>query len=52
MFEIARTVPARSNFLISVISGSTALISSSSDGQLEVARFLVERRADMAARDK
>ena len=39
-------------FLISVISGYTALIWSSYNGDLDVTRFLVESKADVAARDK
>jgi ankyrin repeat protein len=50
IFETARTLQLRSSFLISVISGSTALILSSYNGHLETTRFLVESKADMAAR--
>jgi ankyrin repeat protein len=39
-------------FLISVISGNTALIYSSRNGKLDVTRFLVESKADVAARAK
>ena len=39
-------------FLISVVSGATPLIYSSCIGRLDVTRFLVERKADVAARDK
>ena len=39
-------------FLISVISNNTPLISSSYNGHLDVTRFLVERKADVAARNK
>ncbi len=58
----ARTIPQNTCFksralflfglisLISVISGQTALMSSSRNGQLATTRFLVERRADVAAR--
>ncbi len=39
-------------FLISVISGVTALMFSSAYGKLDVTRFLVERKADVAAKDE
>ncbi len=39
-------------FLISVISGTTALISSSWNGKLDVTRFLVESKANVEAKDK
>ena len=39
-------------FLISVISGWTPLICSSANGRLDVTRFLVESKADVAARSK
>ena len=39
-------------FLISVVRNSTPLISSSAHGHLDVTRFLVERKADVAARNK
>ena len=39
-------------FLISVVSGDTPLIFSSLNGHLDVTRFLVERKADVAARSK
>jgi hypothetical protein len=45
------TLQLRSNFLISVISGNTALMRSSCYGRLEIARFLVESKADVAAKD-
>ena len=38
-------------FLISVIRNRTPLISSSWYGHLDVTRFLVERKADVAAKD-
>ena len=41
----------RSIFLISVISGDTALISSSSRGHLETTRFLVESGANVEAKN-
>jgi hypothetical protein len=39
-------------FLISVISGETPLMQSSYNGHLDVTCFLVERKADVAARNK
>jgi len=39
-------------FLISVFSGWTPLIFSSAAGELDVTRFLVESKADVAARNK
>ena len=39
-------------FLISVIRNRTPLILSSYRGHLDVTRFLVERKADVAARNK
>ena len=39
-------------FLISVVSDRTPLILSSANGHLDVTRFLVERKADVAAKDK
>ncbi len=39
-------------FLISVISGTTALIFSSRNGKLDVTRFLVESKANVEAKDK
>ena len=41
-----------SNFLISVVSNWTPLICSSRYGHLDVTRFLVESKADVAARNK
>ena len=38
-------------FLISVIRNNTPLILSSWNGHLDVTRFLVERKADVAAKD-
>ena len=38
-------------FLISVFSGETALICSSSYGRLDVTRFLVESKANVEAKD-
>ena len=38
-------------FLISVISGDTALMSSSYNGELDVTRFLVESKANVEAKD-
>ncbi len=52
IFETARALQLRSIFLISVISGYTPLICSSRQGQLETTRFLVESKADVAARNK
>jgi ankyrin repeat protein len=51
IFETARTLQLRSIFLISVISGHTALIWSSLNGHLETARFLVESKADVEAKN-
>jgi hypothetical protein len=42
---------ARFNFLISVISGMTPLMKSSSRGKLDVTRFLVESGANVEAKD-
>ena len=39
-------------FLISVTSGWTALMYSSCTGKLDVARLLIESKADVAARSK
>ena len=39
-------------FLISVVRNNTPLIWSSLNGHLDVTRFLVERKADVAAKDK
>ena len=39
-------------FLISVTSGSTALMGSSRTGYLDVAHLLLESKADVAARNK
>ena len=50
IFETARTLQLRSIFLISVISGYTALISSSQYGHLETTRFLVESGAKVEAK--
>jgi ankyrin repeat protein len=50
-FQTARTLQLRSIFLISVIRGYTALIYSSYYGHLETARFLVESKADVAAKN-
>ncbi len=53
IFETARALQLRSIFLISVIRfGRTALIWSSRNGHLETTRFLVQSKADVAARDK
>jgi ankyrin repeat protein len=52
IFETARALQLRSIFLISVISGMTALIYSSWKGHLETTRFLLESKADVAARIK
>ena len=38
-------------FLISVISGMTALMCSSAYGELDVTRFLVESKANVEAKD-
>jgi ankyrin repeat protein len=51
MFQTARTLQLCSSFLISVISGSTALIESSCWGHLELTRFLVESGANVEAKD-
>jgi ankyrin repeat protein len=55
IFQTACTLQLRSIFLISVISGWTALmlsLLSSEKGQLATTRFLVESKADVAARNK
>ena len=51
IFKTAFTLQLRSIFLISVISGWTALILSSCYGHLETTRFLVESGANKEARD-
>ena len=51
MFQTARALQLRSIFLISVISDYTALICSSSEGHLEITRFLVESGANVEAKD-
>ena len=40
-----------SNFLISVVSNCTPLMCSSARGHLDVTRFLVESKADVAAKN-
>jgi ankyrin repeat protein len=52
IFETARTLQLRSIFLISVISGSTALMESSREGHLETTRFLVQSGANLEAMTK
>ncbi len=51
-FKSSTPLQFGSIFLISVISGVTALICSSICGELDVTRFLVESKANVAARDK
>jgi ankyrin repeat protein len=51
-FQTARALQLRSIFLISVISGFTALINSSRYGHHETTRFLVESGANVAAKDR
>jgi ankyrin repeat protein len=50
IFETARALQLRSTFLISVISGYTALMWSSYNGCLETTRFLVESGANVEAK--
>jgi hypothetical protein len=52
IFETARKLQLRSIFLISVFSVETALIQSSSQGHLEITRFLVGSGANMEANDR
>ncbi len=51
-FKSSTPLQFGSIFLISVISGATALIWSSRWGKLDVTRFLVESKADVTARSK
>jgi ankyrin repeat protein len=51
-FKSSTPLQFGSIFLISVFSGSTALICSSMNGRPCVTRFLVESKADVAARSK
>jgi len=51
-FKSSTPLQFSSIFLISVFSGNTALMSSSYEGELDVTRFLVESKADVAARSK
>jgi hypothetical protein len=49
-FQTACTLQLRSNFLMSFISGWTALMWSSIKGHLEITRFLVESGANVEAK--
>ncbi len=51
-FKSSTPLQFSSIFLISVFSDVTALMRSSSYGKLDVTRFLVESKADVAARSK
>ena len=51
-FKSSTPLQFGSIFLISVISGVTALMDSSFWGKLDVTRFLVESKADVAAKDE
>ena len=51
-FKSSTPLQFGSIFLISVISGETPLMHSSATGKLDVTRFLVESKANVAARAK